>query len=785
MDIIKNRFILLKRELFDILYSDLNEMQRKAVYSVNGPVLVLAGAGSGKTTVLVNRIGFIISYGDAYYNNQDSITDTDVLNLELAKHNEKQDVISILKKYAVNPADPERILAITFTNKAANEIKSRLTGYLSPDLNPEKVWAGTFHSICVRLLRRYGNAVGFNNFTIYDTDDSKKVIDEIIKDNDLDSNIYNSKRVLSFISGCKEKMIDPDKALLLAGNDYQQVNTSKLYKLYQTKLYDSSALDFDDIIYYTVKMMTESDYVRNKIQNMFDYVCIDEYQDTNYSQFLLAELISGRTKNLMVVGDDDQSIYKFRGATIENILNFDSKNQNATVIKLEQNYRSTQNILDAANSIIKNNKGRKQKELWTYSTKGEKIQFERSENQNFEADFIAEKIKELVDDSGYKYGDFAVLYRMNAQSNSIERGLAKEGIPYRIVGGTRFYERKEIKDVLAYLYLLVNENDNLHLLRIINEPKRRIGSKALDVLKSISIIEKKSYFNIIKNSKDYPSLSNYYIIFDSFSEVILKLKEYSQNNSISDTIKEVIKKTGYEDMLVSYGDDEQDRLDNVYELVTNAIEYEKNNEGTLRDFLEEINLITDIDNYDSNSDSVVLMTIHNAKGLEFPVVFVAGMEDGIFPSSKSIYNNEELEEERRLAYVAVTRAKKLLYLTCAKERMIYGKTSYNSVSQFINEIPKELIEANNQLKSYDNYYKNSHCNDNKYLLDSNKSNKSNNVISETFKIGDIVEHYLFGEGEVLSAKPMGNDVLYEVAFDKVGTKKLMGNYSKLKRSKKN
>lgn len=785
----KIRFNRAKRALFDKLYANLNPQQIMAVYSLNGPLLVLAGAGSGKTTVLVKRIAHLIKFGNAYFDSNvpSFVTEEDVIALESAMDKDEEYISALLTKYAVDACPPWAVLTITFTNKAANEMKTRLCKMVDGEAGNE-VWAGTFHSTCLKFLRRFGEYVGLeNNFTIYDTDDSKKLVASCIKKLNYDEKMYPAKEVMNVISRAKDKMMSVDEFERENSKDFKLSKIANIYRAYQEQLKLANAVDFDDIIYKTVTLLKENEEVRNYYQRRFKYVCIDEYQDTNIAQLELAILLSGYYRNLMVVGDEDQSIYKFRGATIDNILTFDKTFSDAKVIKLEQNYRSTSNILNAANAVIKNNNGRIGKNLWSALGEGDKIVVRNLTNQSDEGKYITSVISTAMINEKMEYKDFAILYRMNAQSNALEQVFAKSGIPYRILGGTRFYERKEIKDVLAYLCLICNPNDDVRLERIINEPKRKIGATTVNAVKDIAAVEGCSMFEVMKNAKNYVALSKSADKLGEFCRLIEELTEYSNTMPLNQLFEEVIDKTGYKAMLLAMGITEIDRLENVQELISNAVEYLENEpEGDLRGFLENVALIADIDNYDNDSDAVVMMTIHSAKGLEFPVVFLAGMEEGIFPGMQSTYSPDDLEEERRLAYVAITRAKKKLYMTNVHERMLFGHSQFNKPSRFIGEIPGEYVDmgltyAEKRAQMRENMQKAALQNnaEKKPLLPPKK------VVSQApqsdISAGDCVMHPMFGRGDVLSVTPMGNDKLYEIAFDKVGTKKLMGSYVKLKK----
>lgn len=787
----KNRFLEAKQSLFNRLYDNLNIQQRDAVFTVNGPLLVLAGAGTGKTTVLVNRIAFIIKYGNAYYdkNIPADISENDILSLEKATNLSKEKISEILEKYSVDACPPFAILCITFTNKAANEMKTRLADVLGEECSKD-IWAGTFHSVCIRLLRKFKDRSVMNgNFTIYDTDDSKKLITDCMKSLNIDDKKFPAKSVLSQISSLKNNLKTPQIFSSEIGSDFRLSQIASIYTLYQKRLSDANALDFDDIIMSTVKLLSENADIRDYCQRKFKYISVDEFQDTNYAQLKLVELLSGFHNNLMVVGDDDQSIYKFRGATIENILNFDREYPNAKVIRLEQNYRSTSHILNAANGVIKNNNNRHQKQLFSCRGEGKKVTVKKCENQLEEAKFIINKIIDMVIREKRKYSDFAVLYRMNAQSNSIEQFFTRSGIPYRIIAGHRFYDRKEIKDIMAYLSVINNPSDNLRLKRIINEPKRKIGDKTVSDIEYLSSVYGESMFSIIKESSKYPQICKSAPKLKEFASIIDSLRKISKEVSLSELFEKTIELTGYRDMLLAGGAEDADRLSNIQELVSNALEFEKNHPdgtATLEAFLEESALISDIDNYDDDNNAVVLMTIHSAKGLEFPVVFLPGVEEGIFPGMQSICFPDELEEERRLAYVAITRAKDNLFCVHTKERTMFGRTQHNQLSRFIAEIPPESTDVESISEPISqprvNQKPKAPYISKEFFVQPTIKSSSTNMNFEKFKVGDRVSHITFGEGTVHSAREMGTDVLYEIAFDNFGTKKLMATFAKLKRA---
>ncbi len=787
----KNRFLKAKQTLFNKLYDNLNNQQRDAVFTVNGPLLVLAGAGTGKTTVLVNRIAFLIKYGNAFYDQSipADISENEILSLENASELSKTEIAEILNQYSVDSCPPWAILCITFTNKAANEMKTRLADVLGEEYAKD-IWAGTFHSVCVRLLRKFkNNSENSGEFTIYDTDDSKKLIADCMKTLNIDDKKFPAKSVLSQISSLKNNLKTPQIFSSEIGSDFRLSQIASIYTLYQKRLSEANALDFDDIIMKTVKLLDENEDVRDYCQRKFKYISVDEFQDTNYAQLKLVKLLSGFHNNLMVVGDDDQSIYKFRGATIENILNFDREYSSAKVIRLEQNYRSTSHILNAANGVIKNNQNRHQKQLYSCRGEGDKVVIKKCENQNEEAKFIINKIIETVIREKRKYSDFAVLYRMNAQSNSIEQFFTRSGIPHRIIGGQRFYDRKEIKDIMAYLSVINNPSDNLRLKRIINEPKRKIGDKTVADIEYLSSVYEESMFSVMKEASKYPQICKNAFKLKEFVSIIDSLREISKKASLSELFEKTIDMTGYRDMLLAGGIEDADRLNNVQELISNAIEFEKTHPdgtATLEAFLEESALISDIDNYDDDNNAVVLMTVHSAKGLEFPVVFLPGAEEGIFPGMQSIGFPDELEEERRLAYVAITRAKDKLFCIHTKERTMFGRTQYNQLSRFISEIPNESAEIEsisdpapqpraNTKQKINNISK-------EFFVQPTIKSVPTNLSFEKFKLGERVSHITFGEGTILSVREMGADVLYEIAFDNVGTKKLMATFAKLKRA---
>ena len=742
----------------------LNEMQQLAVDTTEGPLLILAGAGSGKTTVLVNRVEHIISS---------------------------------------HLATPWQVLAITFTNKAAGELRERLVSAIGEEAND--IWAYTFHSCCLRILRRFGEKIGYtNHFTIYDTDDSRRVMKQCQKQLGIEDKLINHKSILAEISRAKDSLISPEEYKQTAQNDFRKSKIAECYELYQAQLKKSDAMDFDDIIFNTVKLLEENEDVRNLYQTQFKYVMVDEYQDTNHAQYVLTSLLADKYKNICVVGDDDQSIYRFRGATIENILSFENHYKGAKVIRLEENYRSTQNILDGANAVISHNKNRKGKTLFTRAGSGDKIVYKTVMSESEESQYIIDEIVKNVN-NGMKYSDHAILYRMNAQSRNLEVMLTKSGISHRIIGGHRFFDRKEIKDIVSYLAVINNPSDNVRLQRIINVPKRAIGDTMFANVLEIGAGLGMSAFEVCERADEFQKTSRSASKLMNFTKMIRDFQECIENGmGLNDLLQEVLDVTKYLDYLQEEPETYEDRVNNIKELSSMFIKYEEESEdANLSEFLEDVALISDIDSYNEDEDAVVLMTLHSAKGLEFPVVFIPGMEEGIFPGNQSMFSEEDLEEERRLAYVGITRAKKKLYLISSQQRMLYGQTSRNMPSRFLREIPSSVIDDQSVVArrsmgfttprtAYANASRNElgHSSHNKigsYTQSSSSAHKfgqagnaaqKNNI---DFKVGDTVCHKSFGTGTVLTITPMGGDMLLEVAFDKAGTKKMMANYARLEK----
>ena len=792
----EQRFLTARRQVIARRFQNLNEMQQRAVLTTQGPLLLLAGAGSGKTTVLIHRIANLIRYGSG----SDSVEipayveEADVEYLEAYL----EDPMDAMAPYAeqlcaYEPASPWSIIAITFTNKAANELKDRLQEMLGEIARD--VWAMTFHSACCRILRRDIDRLGYeNSFTIYDTADSERVMKDVIRDMHLDEKSFPPKLFLNLISRAKDQMQEPEDfdRIAASSGDYRMEKAAQAYEEYQKRLREANAVDFDDIILLTVRLLQEHEDVRAYYQRKFRYVLIDEYQDTNHLQYLLASLLAGGYENICVVGDDDQSIYRFRGATIENILDFEKQYPAAQVIRLEQNYRSTQSILNAANAVISHNQGRKGKTLWTKNGQGKKIVVYEAASESDEANFVASRIFRLS--KGQNFKDFAVLYRTNAQSNALEYAFKRNGIPYRIIGGTRFFDRAEVKDMLAYLCVLNNRSDDLRLRRIINNPPRGIGNKTLEMAQRQADAEHVCLYSIVSDAESYGCLEKASKKLAAFTELIESCAELLDTMSLPDFYDELLARTGYLAMLEEKDDlESRTRAENVRELKSSILSYMENTDDpSLSGFLEEIALYTDIEQYDANADAAVLMTMHSAKGLEFRHVCLVGFEEGLFPSSRGAGSVEDMEEERRLCYVAITRAKETLSISYARQRMLYGHTTFGRPSQFLDELPPECIEDKRQPKAsqpqsgytpqrpsmygdYDSYSYGRNPAPARKRQYSSVLGTSAKKPSLQLQKGDMVRHQAFGKGMVLSVLPMGNDALLEIAFDEIGTKKLMAN----------
>ena len=791
----EQRFLTVRRAIIAARFSKLNDMQQKAVLTTEGPLLLLAGAGSGKTTVLIHRIANLIDFGCASDSNEipDFVTEQDVEFLESYLRTQRAaDMQRAHALCALRPAAPWSIIAITFTNKAANELKDRLQAMLGDEALD--VWAMTFHSACCRILRRDIERLGYDrSFTIYDTSDSERVIKDVLRDMSLDEKVFAPRMVLSQISRAKDKRLDPagfERTAAFSG-DYRMEKIALIYAEYQKRLKEANALDFDDIILKTVELLESFEDVRTYYQKKFRYVLIDEYQDTNQLQYQLSSLLAGGYENICVVGDDDQSIYKFRGATIENILSFEKQYRGAKVIRLEQNYRSTEVILQAANAVISHNKGRKGKTLWTKNGGGEQITVYEAGDGAEEASYVASRI--ISRSRGHHFKDYAILYRTNAQSNALEYAFKRSGVPYRIIGGTRFFDRAEVKDMLAYLCLINNRADDLRLRRILNNPPRGIGPKTVEMAERQAEAAALPLYSIISDPYSYPSMEKAAQKLMAFTVMIEECAELLETESLADFYDEVLVRTGYLAMLEEKNDVEsRTRAENVRELKSSILNYMENSDApTLAGFLEEIALYTDIEQYDADADAVVMMTMHSAKGLEFPNVFLVGVEEGLFPGTRSLGDPDEMEEERRLCYVAITRAKQTLCICYARQRMLYGRTNSCLPSRFIDELPAQCIERvgvtprRAETERYERPRASLYGDDGWYRPGGPaKPAKDYSTLTQTLKKpkaassfakGDMVMHKAFGKGMVLTVLPMGGDALLEIAFDGVGTKRLMAN----------
>lgn len=777
----------LKRNALTSFFSRTNEMQRKAVFQVKGAVLIIAGAGSGKTTVLCNRIANMMRFGNAYLDNEiRDITPEEEQFLEAFPSLEKtpENAERLAQIVAVDPVAPWNILAITFTNKAAGELKQRLIDMIGE--GAEKINASTFHSACVKILRREIENLGYQrSFTIYDDDDSKRVIKDVMKRLDMDEKVFNPKVFKNMISRCKDKMISPEEyaPMAQASGELLEKRCAEVYTQYQAALRAASAVDFDDIIYLTVKLFEDFPDVLDHYRHLYKYIMVDEYQDTNVAQYRLISLLAGDNGNLCVVGDDDQSIYRFRGATIENILNFEKQYPGSVVIRLEQNYRSTENILNAANAVIKNNTQRKDKALWSDLGEGDKIKCCNFDSEIAEARFVADTILDGVK-NGKHYTDFALLYRSNSQSRSFENTLARSGIPYTIVGGLRFYDRKEIKDIMSYLAVLNNPFDTVRFRRIINEPKRGIGDATVEEIIRIADGLHMSPIEVCRDASQFETLSRKSAALKAAANLFDELDELADTLRLDELIDAVAEKSGYIKAMQALGEEGAGRIENITELKSNAMTLlDENPETTLPDFLEQVALVSDLDSYDGDLDRVSLMTMHSAKGLEFDTVFMVGAEDNIFPSYRSMNDPAEMEEERRLAYVAITRAKKMLYITHTSYRVLYGQTMRNKLSTFVREIPENLIEkigerVRKPASEWKKPVKPNYLAQEAALAAAKPTPVVTGIV---FAAGDRVKHNVFGQGTVAEAKRMGNDTMLTINFDNGQSKKVMANFARIEK----
>jgi len=803
----RNRFnqqyAALRRDIIEGEYSALNDMQKEAVFKTEGPVLVLAGAGSGKTTVLINRISNIVRFGSGYECNTAPEDAGDEALMELVEYSEnpvRPMPERIQQLCAVAPAKPWNILAITFTNKAASELKTRLERALGPSAGD--IWASTFHSACVRILRRDIKRLGFDtNFTIYDDDEHLNLLKAVLREHGLDEKAYAPRYVASVISRAKDELKMPVKFAKEHAGDPRMQPICEAYADYQKRLKAANALDFDDIIMYAVALLANYEDVRTYYQQKFRYIMIDEYQDTNRAQYLLAKLLAGEKENICVVGDDDQSIYKFRGADIENILGFERCYADATVIRLEQNYRSTGTILNAANNVIRNNTARKGKELWTKNDDGEKISFYHALSEQEEAQYIAAQILGEYS-KGRSPRDCAILYRLNAQSNMLENAMQRNGIPYRIVGGMRFYDRAEVRDMFSYLWAIFNHGDDLRLKRIVNVPARKISDKRVEEAMAIAARENVSLYEVLRTAKSYGVFDRAAVAMETFANLLEELRLSADAMPLDEFYDRVLERTGYLAMLEAKTDAESiARAQNVREIRTNIMDYMATHDHPcLEEFLGETALFTDIDRYDAGADAVVLMTLHSAKGLEFPVVFMCGMEEGIFPGVRAMDDEAQMEEERRLCYVGMTRAKRHLYMTCTHARTIFGKTAYNRVSRFMEEVPAECLNkpiptrrrpeaerttegSEAQPVSRSPYRRRAammrdmppRAGTPASLMQSMENRHHAPAKPLLMRTGDVVEHAAFGTGRVTQLTPMGGDMLVTISFDRAGQKRLMAS----------
>ncbi len=781
-------FFDIRKRIIANSWNNLNNKQLEAVVNTEGPLLVIAGAGSGKTTVIIHKIAHLMIYGKAYFDTvMPNISEEELEILEWYANGEIEKLPSELLKYlSVSPANPYNILAITFTNKAAAELKTRLSGKLGA--RGEEVWASTFHSSCVKFLRRDIDRIGYErNFVIFDSADSQTLIKECLKDLNIDSKELTPKAIAGAISQAKNELITPEDYKAIFKTDFFKSQVGRIYAIYQNRLKKYNALDFDDLIMCTVKLFEENPDVLEYYQNKFRYILVDEYQDTNHAQYRLVSLLAAKNKNICVVGDDDQSIYKFRGADISNILGFEDEFENAKTIKLEENYRSTQNILSAANEVITHNHGRKSKKLWTGNGAGDLVTVYNASNEHDEAKYIADKIAELHA-NGSTFNEFAVLYRMNAESRVVEDTLLRNAIPYKVFGGLRFYDRKEIKDLTSYLRLVQNPQDNVAFARIVNVPKRGIGDTTVDKILNLAAETGLSAFEIASNAANYPELSRSSAKVNVFTSLIGEMIEKKNSGmGLEDFIKDVMYASGMLSALeLENTVESRTRIENLKEFLSMVKETVKQEPETqLENLLENISLVSDLDNLDEDQETVTLMTLHSAKGLEFKNVFLVGMEEGIFPGMRSMNTEEEMEEERRLCYVGITRAKEKLFLTHAEIRTLFGTTKYNMKSRFLKEIPDDFVchekyrSINEDLFEFAGIKKPQM---DKSMFQTTAQRPAANAAAQVdFAIGDRVMHRKFGEGTVLEAKALGADMFLRIKFDTVGEKNLMAAYVKLEK----
>ncbi|RCX18821.1 ATP-dependent DNA helicase PcrA [Anaerobacterium chartisolvens] len=826
-DIRKEEFYRLRKRILEIQFERLNDPQKEAVFHINGPQLILAGAGSGKTAVLTNRIVYMIKYGNAYHSEYvpEGLTEED---LQLMRDYVSDytpgnaQVLTDRLSYMISErgVHPANILAITFTNKAAREMRERIDRLVEE--NSEDIWVSTFHSCCARILRRDIDKIGFDrSFVIYDYPDQQTVVKDCLRELNINDKNFPPKSVLEMIGKAKDELIEPSTYSSIYGGDFKMGKVAQIYELYQKKLRQNNALDFDDIIMYTIKVFLDNPHILEYYHRKFKYILVDEYQDTNTAQYSLISLLAQKSKNLCVVGDDDQCVYAWRGANIKNILDFEKEFKGCKVIKLEQNYRSTQTILNAANGVIQNNTGRKDKSLWTDNLEGNSINLYQGINEHDEASFISEQIKTLSDTDGRSYKDFAVLYRVNAQSRVIEDMLMREGIPYKIVGGLRFYDRKEIKDIIAYLRVIQNPADNISLKRIINVPKRGIGDTTVGKAEEIANRRGCSIFSVISSAGEIPELQRAAAKLHNFELLISRFRAMKEGMRISDIIEEIGTQSGILKELEQEDTPEsRTRIENIRELISVALEFEKgeDTEGTLEGFLENISLVADIDSVDPEADNIVLMTLHSAKGLEFPVVFMAGMEEGVFPGYRAMVDETEVEEERRLCYVGITRAREKLFMTGAYSRTLFGNTTYNKASRFIKEIPENLIADLNRMEAASRSRGSTPASGGT-LPSAGGASASPKPLSQlgsvyvkgtapsppigravsfsggsisiaprepalsgvSFSEGDTVQHKKFGVGVITSVEKEKGDFKLEIQFEGHGMKRLMAAFANLKK----